>query len=106
MTGAAQRKQRMESSLCRLSDLMPSGHLLATMDPAGFLNTVSDEIERLRKCSAQRASEADLLNTELRENYGGQFQVLPEDDWRPAIRALVDGVRHGEAYKRTKEEAQ
>ena len=46
------------------------------------------------------ASEADFLNTELRMNYGEHLQVLPHDDWRPAIRGLVDGVRQGEQFKR------
>lgn len=44
---------------------------------------------------ALRASECDALNTELRENYGSHIQVTPADDWRSAIRALVDGVRYG-----------
>ena len=44
------------------------------------------------------ASEADFLNTELRENYGDHLQVEVDDDWRPAIRGLVDGVRHGEEF--------
>ena len=48
------------------------------------------------------ASEADFLNTELRMNYGDHLQVEPEDDWRPAIRGLVDGVRRGEELKRKK----
>ena len=46
------------------------------------------------------ASEADFLNTELRMNYGDHFQVDMDDDWRPAIRGLVDGVRLGEEFNR------
>ena len=46
------------------------------------------------------ASESDFLNTELRMNYGDHLQVDPDDDWRPAIRGLVHGVRHGEAFNR------
>ena len=46
------------------------------------------------------ASEADFLNTELRMNYGDHLQVEVDDDWRPAIRGLVDGVRQGEEFKR------
>ena len=52
------------------------------------------------------ASEADLLNTELRENYGHHLQVDVEDDWRPAIRGLVDGVRYGEEFNRRQCEKQ
>lgn len=48
----------------------------------------------------RRASEADVLNQELRENYGAAYQVGPKDDWRGAIRRLVDGVRHGERFTR------
>ena len=48
------------------------------------------------------ASEADFLNTELRMNYGDHLQVRPNDDWRPAIRGLVHGVRHGEEFNREK----
>ena len=47
----------------------------------------------------QRSLEADVLNTELRENYGGAHQVSLEQDWRLAIRLLVDGVRYGERFR-------
>ena len=43
-----------------------------------------------------RPMNADVLNQELRENYGGAHEVDPDGDWRAAIRALVDGVRYGE----------
>ena len=46
------------------------------------------------------AAEADFLNTELRMNYGGHLQVEVDDDWRTAIRGLVDGVRYGEEFQR------
>lgn len=48
-----------------------------------------------RKDEGLIASEADVLNTELRENYGDHLQVEPHGDWRCAILGLVDGVRHG-----------
>ena len=48
------------------------------------------------------ASEADFLNTELRMNYGDHLQVGMENDWRPAIRGLVDGVRYGEEFNHKK----
>ena len=52
------------------------------------------------------ASEADFLNTELRMNYGGHLQVDVNDDWRMAIRGLVDGVRYGEEFNRRNKEGQ
>jgi hypothetical protein len=42
-----------------------------------------------------RPTNADVLNQELRENYGAQWEVEPEGDWRAAIRGLVDGARYG-----------
>ena len=45
------------------------------------------------------SSECDVLNQELRENYGDAFQVEPDDDWQPAIMALVDGVRRSERFR-------
>ncbi len=48
---------------------------------------------------SQRASEADFLNTELRQNYRQHDQVTPESDWRPAFRELVDGVLQGERFR-------
>lgn len=45
-----------------------------------------------------RPQNADILNQELRENYGDAFQVDPYGDWGYAIRRLVDGVRYGERF--------
>ena|SRR3990167_30652 len=63
------------------------------------------EVERLRaeneRLEGARASDVDTLNQALRENYGAQHEVscYPIGPWRAAIWALVDGVRHGEAYR-------
>ena len=58
-----------------------------------------DEVRcRVDQLESKQASLADLLNTELRENYGQAFQVELQDDFRPAIQRLVDGVRHGERF--------
>ena len=60
---------------------------------------LKDENSRLK---SGRASLADALNTELRENYGAAFQVGMDDDFRPAIQRLVDGVRYGERLQTQK----
>jgi len=39
-----------------------------------------------------RPRNADVLNQELRENYGAYLEVDPYGDWCEAIRGLVDGV--------------
>ena len=46
-----------------------------------------------------RSSEADFLNTLLRENYQPIVQVKEDDDWRHAFGKLVDGVRYGAEYQ-------
>jgi hypothetical protein len=59
----------------------------------------AERLQALDTLESRRASECDLLNTELRSNYGAHLQVAPDDDWRPAIRGLVDGYNHGEAFR-------
>ena len=44
------------------------------------------------------ASEADFLNTLLRQYYGDSHQVDTSDDWRTALDALVQGVHYQNAY--------
>jgi len=72
---------------------------------AQALDLLACEVERLRaeneRLEGARASDADTLNQALRENYGAQHEVScsPIGPWREAIWALVDGVRHGEAYQ-------
>lgn len=60
-------------------------------------------VARLREerdaVDARLSFTADLLNTELRENYGAAYQVGPDDDWREAIKTLVDGARHGVEFQ-------
>lgn len=47
------RKQNtaLSNAIDRLADLFPYGQLLAATDPAQFLRTVADEVERLRKAA-------------------------------------------------------
>ena len=47
MTGS-DREQRVEDSISRLAGLFDMGLLDASTNPAGFMNRVADEIERLR----------------------------------------------------------
>ena len=51
------------------------------------------------------ASEADILNAELRMANRDHEQVVPRDDWRSAIRGLVEGVRAGENFHLRKMQA-
>ena len=64
-----------------------------------FVNELRELRDKLNCLESQRASEADVLNTELRENYGDRFQVEVETDWRDAIRALVNGARRVNYYR-------
>ena len=57
------------------------------------------DAEKFEKFKIRRATEADYLNSLLRENYGDLSQVRPEADWRNAFMALVNGARHGAEYQ-------
>jgi hypothetical protein len=91
------REQAMSSHLPSHANLC----LLERAEQAeSALHAAQAERDAVKCDMGYRASECDVLNRELRENYGDQHQVEPDDDWRPAIRALVDGVRYGEQYQR------
>lgn len=68
--------------------------LLATLAEEYVAALQAREWER----EGQRASEADVLNQELREQSAG-VEVEPEQDWRPAIRALVDAAKRSERFQ-------
>ena len=83
---------------------LEEGYELHTQGAANDIRWLLDEHARLVKENArlwdgegQRASEADVLNQELREQCAG-LQVKPLDDWRTAIRVLVDATRHSTEY--------
>jgi hypothetical protein len=95
---AEARVQAVNPLLKRISELKTALEESATAATHQYERAEKAEAE-LERLESQRASEADVLNVELRENYGNQHQVSLSDDWRPAIRALVDGTRHGERYQ-------
>ena len=53
--------------------------------------------KQYEQLEASRASLADVLNQELRENSAG-VQVEVDDDFRPAIRLLVDATRRATEF--------
>jgi len=53
------KNEAMEKAIDRLAALVDNGSLLAATNPAGMLDAVSDEIERLRK------ADGDLLEKEI-----------------------------------------
>lgn len=62
-----------------------------------LLDNTARLLEEVERRDEREASFVDCLNTELRENYlGDMFQVAAGQDFRPAIKKLVDGVRCGE----------
>lgn len=47
--GSMKGKQaKINAAFGRLADMIPSGHLLASMDPVGFLDAVASELKDLR----------------------------------------------------------
>jgi len=45
------QQHRTDAAINRLAGLMPYGHMHASMDAAGFIDSVSDELERVRECA-------------------------------------------------------
>ena len=43
---AKSKQAKIDDALQRLADMMPSGNIHASADPAGFINDVSDRIDR------------------------------------------------------------
>jgi len=54
---------------------------------------LADAQRELDKLKSREASFGDCLNTELRENHGDSYQVELGQDFRPALKHLVDLVR-------------
>lgn len=53
------RSDKIQAALERLADRFEYGHLQATTDPAGFLDTVCAELDRLRAAGQPAATETE-----------------------------------------------
>jgi len=54
MSNRGKAGHRFDAASYRLADMIPYGHLLASTDPAGFLDRVADEIDALRDARKKR----------------------------------------------------
>ena len=100
---ATELREALAATMTRLS--LATGHGDTHAD---LLAALQREVENSRKqaeqrgreqMDSQRASEADCLNTELRQNYRSYAQVKPEDDWREAFQELVNGACHAARFR-------
>lgn len=88
-------EQRAERILCHTHRLSPLDCPMCI----GVAQAIREaEQGAVEPYESREASLADCLNTELRENYGAAYQVEPGQDFRPAIKQLVDGARYGERF--------
>lgn len=67
----ARRTSDLHSAIARLAALFPFGALQADTDPAGFLGTVADELERLRAAPPDPPTPDAKVDVEIIRGVGG-----------------------------------
>lgn len=59
MSKKQKRAEGVDEALSRLADMIPYGHLLAITDPTGFIDSVREEIAKLKKLTGQLPTYTD-----------------------------------------------
>ena len=61
------KQEKIAAAFGRVANTVPRGHLLASADPVGFLNTVAAELENLRAENVIKQDRVNDLEKALRD---------------------------------------